>query len=416
MWKIFKDYFLSATAKDTFYLFLGTIISTVLNFVLVIILTRNLSVADFGLFITALTFSQLVSDLFEMGINPATLNYVSSQPQEKLKFIKGSLVIKLIISILVGLGTFLLSYPISLLIFNKSAIIPYIQISSIGIMLLIISAWGQTVLQGEKRFLAAAIVNTSPNLLRLFALLLILILGLFTAFNALWSFYLVLFLTSILVFIFIGKSFIISNINKTDLQKIISFGIPIGLGFSVAAVYTRLDQILVLNLAGEEEAGIYGLASRVAIFFIFASTALSSAAIPRFTSISDETFFSYFKKNLQASGLLVVFSILAIILAPVFLPLIFGTRFYNSVMAFQILTLGAIFFTLESPFINAIVYRYKKNKFSLTLSLISLTFIWILLNLLIPVFGSVGAAIAVAAVYLLQLLISAIYFYFKARG
>ena len=48
-----------------------------------------------------------------------------------------------------------------------------------------------------------------------------------------------------------------------EYHEIIKFGLPIGLSFAIAALYTRLDQLLVFRYLGEEAAGIYGLAARL---------------------------------------------------------------------------------------------------------------------------------------------------------
>lgn len=404
--------FRSKTAKDSIVLLIGSAVATGLGFFLTVILTRSLTPATFGLFITALTFSQLVTDLFELGINPAVINFVSSSfGQEKAALLKTSFLAKLIIALLISSLVFLLAPWISTIIFKSETIIPFIKFSALGIFLLMLLNWGQTVFQAEKRFVLSTLVSGSVNFLRVLAVVGLIALGIFNSFNAYLVLQAVLILSLTLVFLKEGWMFLKTRNNITDYQKIARFGLPIGLGFSLAAIYSRLDQILLFNIAGEKEAGIYGLALRVMSALIFAAMALSTATTPRFASLHPQDFRTYFKKALLATSGLGVLSVGVIITAPIFFLLLFGSKFQEATVPFQILMIGAIFFIITSPFNNAILYKFKKPRFSFFVSIFSLVLIWFLLNFLIPLYKSSGAAAAVTIVYGLQLILSLGYFF-----
>jgi O-antigen/teichoic acid export membrane protein len=207
-----------------------------------------------------------------------------------------------------------------------------------------------------------------------------------------------------------GLGFLKQNISFKYFKDVLKFGLPVGVGFAIAAIYTRIDQILLFNILGKEEAGIYGFAYRIATVILFASFAFNSALNPRFASLSPDKFIAYFKKASLATGALALSCLVAIPLAPFVIPPLFGQNYAQAVLPFQILVLGSAFFVLYSPFNSAILYRYKKPYFSLIVSVISLVSLYLLLMYLIPVYKSVGTAMAISLIYFCQLIISVLYF------
>lgn len=406
----------SKTAKDSLIMLFGAAITTVLGFFVTVILARGLSPIELGLILTALTFTQLVSDMFELGINSAVLNFVSSSSEvERPVFLKFTFMAKLTIALLVGLGVLLLASPLSMFIFKSEEILPFVQISSIGVALLMLVGWEQSVFQAKKMFIHSSLLGVLINILRVLGILVILAVGIFNPINSYIVLQVVLVI-GIVVFLFkIGKNFFRVKNTTGVFNKVFGFGLPVGFGFALAAIYTKLDQIIIFNLLGGAEAGIYGLAFRVMSVFLFAGGALNAAITPRFASLHPDQFSAYFKKTLLAAFGLGFLSALGILVAPIFLPIIFGAKFYSSILPFQILSIGAIFFILSSPFYTAILYKFKKTKYSLFISLASLLLIWGLLNLLIPVYKSLGAAIAVTLIYGFQFIISVAFFFFWSR-
>ena len=145
--------------KNSTVLFIGNLLATGLNVLLISLLTHNLSIAEFGLIITALMFSQLIFDFFELGINPATINFLASADNmQQKKIMQKTFNLKVFSAILISILTFLLAYPISIFWFHNIEIIKYIQIFAIGIFLMILVQWGLSVFQAKKNFLISALI------------------------------------------------------------------------------------------------------------------------------------------------------------------------------------------------------------------------------------------------------------------
>lgn len=403
----------SATVKDSVILFSGTIFSTILGLLLVVILTRLLSLSEFGLIITALTFSLAVSDASELGINSSVFNFISGAGEkEKRGFLRVTFTSKLLISTFVSLMIFILSAYISKSVFNNLAMIPFIQISSLGIFLTILIIWAQTIFQAEKRFVSSVLTNISINLFRILAVVVISYLQFLSVINVYWAMTLILVIVLIALKGMIPISFTKIDLNMNDYKKVWAFSTPMGLGFLAWSVYTRLDQILVLNLKGANEAGVYGVAFRVASIIVFLAASFGVVITTRFASMDRGVFYTYFKKTLLVSLSLGLLSAVLIILAPLIIPLVFGKNFMGSIPPLQILTLASICFLISVPFNQAIIYQFKEPYFYMISSLFYLLLLYLLLTGLVPPYGSVGAAMSMLIMYFFQLLLSAGYFFY----
>lgn len=409
--KRIKKILQTATVKDSVLLLGGAIISSFLGIVLIFILTRSFSPAVFGLLITALTFSAMIVEFFDLGLASATINFIPLVGKEKrAEFIKITFLSRCAVAVIVGMAVYFFASEIAILVFKNSQMGSYIRISSPGIFFLLIIFWGQSVFQSQRHFLSSIVVSNSINMLRIIGVLALISLGILHADNVYFVLQIVLIFTIIFILKKIGLRFLKARILFKDIKMIWKFGLPVGWGIFLTSIYTKLDQIMVFNIAGSVEAGSYGLAFRVASLFIFAASALTTAISPRFVSLESKDFKAYFKKTVMAVlGLSCVVGML-ILLMPFFLPLVFGKSFTDAIFPFQILSIGMIFYILATPFNSALLYKFKKNKFIFFVSAFSLILMWLLLNFFIPLYGSTGAALAVTIVYVVQFILYSGYF------
>ncbi len=406
----------SATLKDALLLQIGNGLSAALNLIIAVILARSLFPEDLGFVITGLTFIQLASDMFELGINAAVFNFVSSSSDTiKFSFVRTTFVYKLLISLVLSGMVFVFHSNIAAFLSQDQLMDSFIKFSSLGIFLTMIITWGQTVLQAERRFLSYVLNSLSLNIFRILAVLVLLSVGLLNRYTAFVSLILVQVLTLISLFRLIKFDFIWASVKKKTALDVLKFGFPVGVGFAFWSVYTRLDQILIFKIAGTEEAGIYGLAYRIASVILLIASALGTTITPRFASLTDSVFYGYFKLISVGTLSLSLFLIFLVLVSPFTFPLIFGSRFDASIAPFKILAVGLIFFLLSIPFNNAVLYKFKRPSFIMWSSAVYLLIVWWLLNYLIPIYGSVGAAVAVAIMYFVQMILSVGYFLYLKR-
>lgn len=410
--------FKTTTVKDISILFFGNVSSVVLGFVLTWILTKSLNPAIFGIFATARVFIQLMFKLLEFGFRPAILNFYSGERRTKDVYLKIIFLLLILFTLIAGIIIFVLSPWIALTIFRSQEILPYLQISVIGIIFFVLISCGLGFFQARKRFFESAIVTILMNLSRV--TLVIATLLVFTKFTSHLYLFLALQIGLVVPIIFIitriDWSFFKSKMKIGYFKEVLNYVFPIGLGFAFVALYTRIDQLLVFNLLGETEAGFYGLAYQLGTSVIFFTYAFSYAMIPRFVSLNNNEFKAYLSKTVLLSIFLAAILLLIIPASPPLFLLLFGEKYSHSVLPFQIFLFSAVFFLLSLPFSNAILYRFKRVWSQTVIYFLSLVVVLIAILILTPKFGVAGAASAVLLMYIFQFLLTLVYFSFLSKN
>jgi len=180
----------------------------------------------------------------------------------------------------------------------------------------------------------------------------------------------------------------------------IRFGIRVWVGSFARFLNFRVDQILMGLLASEAALGIYAVAVNASEVLLYLPAATATALLPVAARSepgqrAEETLRAFRTSALITTGTAVV----AAILGPLLLPLVFGTPFRASVTPFLWLLPGALGFAAIAVFSNALVASTSPGLSSLG-SLVSLAVGVALDLLLIPRFGATGAAAAASTAFL----------------
>jgi O-antigen/teichoic acid export membrane protein len=178
------------------------------------------------------------------------------------------------------------------------------------------------------------------------------------------------------------------------------FGIRAWVGSFARFLNFRIDQILMGLLASEAALGIYAVAVNASEVLLYLPAATATALLPIAASAEPEqrgqqTLRAFRSAALLTTGAVVV----AAILGPLLLPVVFGTAFRSSVEPFLWLLPGALGFAATAVFSNALVASKSPGLSSLG-PLVSLV-VGVALDLvLIPRFGATGAAAAASTAFL----------------
>lgn len=177
---------------------------------------------------------------------------------------------------------------------------------------------------------------------------------------------------------------------------------PLMLSSMVIMVYLRIDQVMLGEMAGNEEVGIYSVAVRMAEVWYFIPTAIYWSVFPSIIeakATSDELFYERMQKLYN----LVVLTAYAIaipvtVLAHWLVPTLFGEAYARGGLMLAVLIWSNVFSSLEiarSGFLTAM------NWTRLYLVTVSLGCVLnIVLNYwLIPLYGGMGAIFASLAAY-----------------
>jgi O-antigen/teichoic acid export membrane protein len=203
---------ISKTAKDTYILFSGNLLSAFLGFVFTLLVARSISVEEFGILSAALNLVIIISSLTDLGISSGVVNFVSyfvarGKENTAQKYTKAAFVTRILTVSFFVVALFLFAPFIArtLLATQDKAVAYWAAAISFGIFF---SMFIPFVLQARKRFLASIIVDNSLYFTRLLATVAFLVFGSLTMGAALGSYFFGTVVSIFVGFFYIGLSFL----------------------------------------------------------------------------------------------------------------------------------------------------------------------------------------------------------------
>nr|OLE96445.1 MAG: hypothetical protein AUG75_20460 [Cyanobacteria bacterium 13_1_20CM_4_61_6] len=188
----------------------------------------------------------------------------------------------------------------------------------------------------------------------------------------------------------------------------IHYGIKFHVSTLAGIIIFRADLLVVNHFKGAAEAGVYSVASQVALMLMLLPGVIATLLFPRLTRTPDER---GEKTCIVARHTAFVMLVICLIAAPAAfaLPLLYGARFADVAAQLLILLPGAYLIGLESVLVqhfNAVGLPPAIPLFWVVTLAVNL----ILTFALVPTFGARGAALASTISYTLIFMLVAIYF------
>ena len=256
--------------SDTFTYGLGSAIQKVLSLALIFLVSKELTVEEFGIFDFYLILSNLIVMILVFGQDQAIArlfyNYKSFNQRQNL--ISESFIFQLILAIIF--------FPINIYILDL--IFLYYKINfydqtfviflSLLIFLIIFFNFCINILRWDfkkKLFITGIIGNSSLSLLAIFYL------KFYGNFNILNIFYCYVISNLILSFYLFAKikKWIIFPKKIYYLKKIFKYGIPLGFISILTSLLIFIEKSVILNYFSEYHLGIYAIAGKIALIMFF---------------------------------------------------------------------------------------------------------------------------------------------------
>ncbi|MCX6816318.1 MAG: oligosaccharide flippase family protein [Candidatus Beckwithbacteria bacterium] len=388
-----KQFFSSQTIKDSTVVTIGMGISTVLSALSIFFIARFLGPSGFGLYVSALAVVVIITDSLELAISNSLVKFAAGTDRPRA-FIKFGFYLKLFLGLVLGLLFTFASQPLATLI-QPQLKTPLLVASGI-IPAVFLLRFPRSVLQAQKRFISDSVIDVSTNLLRL-----LFILSFYYFFHLTVELALVAYVLGALTAFLVGASliswrFLASPLDVSVKRKFFNFQKWLTLGFIVAAIHGRIDSILLLRFSGPSATGIYQAAYRFFMPAIQLAAALSLVFAPRFASFdTGKKTRQYLTKATILSLSLACLSLAIIPLSPWLVNLIFGQKYNLSIPLVRILAFGFAAFLAGAPFTSHLIYSTHRTKLFLLINLCQLILLITLDFILMPLYGSYGAAWAI---------------------
>jgi O-antigen/teichoic acid export membrane protein len=396
------------------------ILSSIVAYLTRIILARNLTPSEFGLFYAVFNFVLFFLFIRDLGLGQALVKYVAEfRIQGRFDDIKTAIasvfLMQFASSVFFGIIFYFLAGYLAKNYFHDPLAELILKVLVIYILTSIFFILIKQVFQGFKNMVIYSTVELVKN-----TLVLLIIIFFFwkdlKVMSPVIAYALVCPLLFLIYLPFLIKRFSFFRykiVNLYDSSRLmVSFGLPVFATSIAGNVIAYIDTLILTYYRTLAEVGIYNAILPSALIFMFFSKALGTVTFP----IASELWSRDDKRRL-AEGIRLLHKYTFALVAPVillvfyyshfFITAFFGQEYASGTLAFQILLIGVLFEVVGSVNNNLIsgIGRPKIVTWIVILAAASNVIINIIL---IPSFGINGAAIATSFSYLLMLVLSTI--------
>jgi O-antigen/teichoic acid export membrane protein len=379
-------------AENTFFLFVGNIVSKVVSMFSLILVARYLGEAGYGRYSFVFAFISFFSIISEIGILQILVREISRNPEITGKMIGNGILIKIVLAIFAfvaaNLCIYIMGYP--------EETISAVKIASLIFLVDIFATYG-IIYEVNLKMKHTIFFMLIGNLLMLGLIVI------FMKFNLGLNFIVLATVTAsaskdLLLFLSSRKYLKLEfHVDYQVCKSLIKNSIPLALSSLFTVIYFRIDTVMLSMMMGDTIVGIYSAAYRISEAAIFIPTILMTSIFPLMSKSSknsdDILALSYERSIKYLFSLALPMAVGTTILSDKIIIAIYGDGFKGSVVALQILiwAIAAIFlnYATGSFFISINKQKYYMF-FTGTGAVIN-----ILLNIiLIPKYSYIGASIA----------------------
>lgn len=391
-------------AKGAGTVFLFTVAASFLGYLIRLLLTRQLSVADYGLFYALFAFVSFFILFRDLGFGSAIVKFMPEFGAKKqYKKLKSMLVftfrIQLIFVLLSIIFLTIFSNWFALHIFHQP--VSYlIKIFSFILFADLVLVFERCVFQGNQKMLLLSLTN----FLRVFLILILLFF--FKPLNIEKTIFIFVLAPILTALILSPKIYSLvrpllkykTKITKGLKKQIIKFSLPVFFGLIAYMILGYTDTIMLTMFRSLEEVGLYQVALPTSrLLFVF-TAALTSILFPLsselWSSDKKEKLKLILEKMIKFSFVLILPALLIMLSFPkLVLNLFFGSQYIQAYLGLQILSLTSIFFLLRGIMGTTLAGIGKPILNTKAAVIMALSNVIINL-LLIPHYGILGAATA----------------------
>ena len=421
------DQNITTAAKGGGLVFIGSIFQNGTRFLIGVLLARLLGANQLGLCNLTLTAAEFATGLAVLGLDVATVRYVALYAGRRdEKGIWGVIQVALggatILSLVAGIGLYLLADPIATQLFNEPRLEPLLYFAAILIPLLGLNDILAAALQGFKKMQYMVIAqNVVQPLVRLALIIFIAILIGLTAKRAIIVYILANTASSILFLYFLHRHFSLKRPIRTarrNPREMLNFSLPVYLSNLIGAFGSNIQTVLLGTMSTIANVGIFAVATQVNLVGKLFHTAVVTSSMPIISELydlGDRERLGRFYQTVTKWTLTVNLPLfLVVIIYPMPILSIFGESFVGGTTALVLLA-WANLINVATGICGAMLDMTGNTKLKLFNSVVAVSLTLTLNIILIPHWGLVGAAVAalVAAAVVNFLRLTEVFILFK---
>lgn len=363
-------------------------------------LARYLGPEQYGLWNFAIVFAGLFSVFAELGLDGIVIRELVKRPESRNKILGSAFILKLVggsIALLLALSAIILTHS------DEKLTLWLVGISAAGYLfqsINVIDCYFQSKVQSKYTVISASAAFIPMALVKIYLLVTSAPLLAFA-----WTGLCEVILTAL--FLLIAYRTKHQNMwewqyDRHEMVKLLKECWPLAFAGLSVILYMRVDVVMLQEIAGDKEVGIYAAATRISEVWYFLPSiivASVSPAIIKSHSVDSGKFLSKLKQLYFAMTWLAIgIALPASLLSGAMISLLFGSDFAEAapVLAIHLWASIAVFLGVAS---SQYLLVESLHKISFYRTLIGLVVNVMLNQMLIPDMGAQGAAIATVASY-----------------
>ena len=380
--------------KNTSWVMISQIITSVFGFFWIILMARYLGVSEFGILTFGLSFATLMSIFMDLGFSTFTTRDLSQNQELVSKYIGNGIPLKILLSI----SSFLASIIILLIMRYDSLTVEVALILAVHIIFFTMGNLFNGVFQayGKIKYQAIGIIIHSSILLIGTIFVVFTNLGIYSV----ALLYLIASLVTLIYLCIKSNSEIVPISLQFDLsfwKKSVKKAMPFGLTNIFTAVYFLIDTVMLSFMKGSTAVGIYSSAYKIITVFTTLYLVYNFVIFPLMSNLyknsADMLKISYEK---SIKYLLMIILPIAVGISyysqPIIL-LIYGSQYVDASSVLQLLIWNVVFMFVNGA--STLLLNSSNKEVAVTkINGIACIFNFILNLVLISYFSYIGASIA----------------------
>jgi O-antigen/teichoic acid export membrane protein len=286
-----------ASARGSFFLFLGKTSSTIIMAIASILVARLLGPENYGLYVVAMIIPSILVTLSDFGISSSLIKFCAQFSAERkdkkvVSLIKTGILFNLILALLISLVLLLFSESIATWVLRRPSldlIIRFTTVYVVGQMFLNIVV---SVFIGlDKTEKSGLIMNVQAIIKAVASPLLVLGMGVLGAVLGAGVGVLLAAVTGITMLVFhlyaVDKKSGEGNVNFTQgLRIMITYGMPLYLSILILGLLTQYKSFLLALFVSDAEIGNYTIAINFSVLITLISYPIATSLFPAFSKLS----------------------------------------------------------------------------------------------------------------------------------
>lgn len=386
---------------NTSWLLLEKIVSMGGNLFVTVVIARSLGVEEFGTFNYLLALIAILTPISTIGINAILSRDVLNRPENEIVIFSSGISLRFLGGVIFSFSLLAVGYYF--LSLNNQEFTYLTILVALNIT---------NCFQGLEFWFQAKLKMRALSIFRLLLVLIFLVLKITFASSNDAFFALILIFGAEAFVRGLGCYFLFAKacgnlsfnyIDKLYSKELVKNSFWLFLSGIAAVIYLKIDQVMLAEISGHAETGVYSVAVRLSEVWYFFATAFVSSIFPLIMNAKKSNENVYYQKLQYCSDMLcwsaALIAIVVSCMSDFFIELVFGTEYSKSAPILVIHIWGAIF-----VFMRALISKWILAENLLKISLYSQglgAVCNVILNyLLIPEFGGIGAAISTVVSYI----------------